>query len=93
MKEISLPIKAQQELLLRLRRIEGQARGVQRMVENGRDCVEIIHQLASIRAATYNASLFLLRHYARECQTNAADDDSAQKPLEDLIELMLRSAH
>lgn len=82
--------EAQQELLLRLRRIEGQARGVQRMVEEGRDCAEIISQLASIRAATQSASLFLLKHYARECAAKAGQDNTAERPIEDLIELMLR---
>ncbi len=85
--------EVRQELLTRLRRIEGQARGVQRMVEDGRDCAEIINQLASIRAATYSASVFLLKHYALECSTNAVGPPSSQKPLDDLIELMLRSPH
>lgn len=90
MERVSAPEKVRQEMLSRLRRIEGQARGVQRMVEERRDCAEIISQLASIRAATYSASLLLLKHYARECWAHAAGDHSAEEPLEDLIELMLR---
>jgi len=82
--------KAQQEMLSRLRRIEGQARGVQRMVEEQRDCAEIVHQLAAIRAATHSASLFLLKHYARKCWTDTAVGDAAARPLEELIELMFR---
>jgi DNA-binding FrmR family transcriptional regulator len=81
-----------QGLLSRLRRIEGQARGVQRMVEEGRNCAEITNQLASIRAATQSASVFLLKHYARECWTKAAGERAAEEPLDDLIELMLKSA-
>jgi DNA-binding FrmR family transcriptional regulator len=69
---MTVPEEVRQEMLSRLRRIEGQARGVQRMVEEGRDCAEIIHQLASIRAATHGASVFLLKHYAKECSTLAA---------------------
>jgi DNA-binding FrmR family transcriptional regulator len=87
-----LPDKVQQEMLSRLRRIEGQARGVQRMVEERRDCAEIVHQLAAIRAATHSASLFLLKHYAQECSTDAAAGDAAAKPLEDLIELVFRAS-
>jgi len=82
----------QQEMLSRLRRIEGQARGVQRMVEERRDCADIVHQLASIRAATHSASLFLLKHYARGCWADSAMDDAAAKPLEDLIELVFRTS-
>jgi len=81
-----------QEMLSRLRRIEGQARGVQRMVEEGRDCAEIIHQLASIRAATHGASVYLLKHYAAECSTLAAREGSSGKPIQELIELMLNES-
>jgi len=90
--ETRLSEKVQQEMLSRLRRIEGQARGVQRMVEERRDCAEIVHQLASIRAAAGSATRFLLKHYARECWVDAATTDATAKPLEDLIELMFRSS-
>jgi DNA-binding FrmR family transcriptional regulator len=83
---------ARQEMLSRLRRIEGQVRGVQRMVEEGRDCAEIIHQLASIRAATHGASVLLLKHYATECSTLAAKEGSSEKPIQELIELMLNAS-
>jgi DNA-binding FrmR family transcriptional regulator len=89
--QMSLDEKFQHELLTRLRRIEGQARGVQRMVEEGRDCTAITHQLNSIRAATQSASVFLLKYYARECWTKAANEQSSEVPLEDLIELMVKT--
>lgn len=81
-----------EEMLARLRRIEGQARGVQRMVEEGRDCAEIIHQLASIRAATHGASVFLLKHYAQECSTVAGKEGHADERIAELIELMLSAS-
>jgi len=87
-----VPESVREEMLSRLRRIEGQARGVQRMVEEGRDCAEIIHQLASIRAATRGASVFLLKHYAKECSTLAGKEHGADKPIEELVELMLNAA-
>jgi len=86
---MDVPEDVQQQMLSRLKRIEGQARGVQRMVEQRRDCAEIIHQLASIRAATQSASVFLLRHYAKECSHLAPGSPGSEKPLEELIELML----
>jgi len=84
--------KVQQELLSRLRRIEGQARGVQRMVEEERDCREIANQLAAMRAATQSASIMLLKNYASLCWANASEDPAAQERLGDLIELMAKSA-
>lgn len=85
---MNFPEEVRQEMLSRLRRIEGQARGVQRMVEEGRDCAEIIQQLASIRAATHSASLFLLKHYAKECSAATAREEGTAKSIEDLVELM-----
>jgi len=90
--QVSLPEKARKELLGRLRRIEGQARGVQRMVEDQRHCSEVINQLASIRAATYSASLFLLKQHARACWSDPGDGQHPEETLEDLVELMLRLA-
>jgi DNA-binding FrmR family transcriptional regulator len=87
-----VPEEVRQEMLSRLRRIEGQARGVQRMVEEGRDCAEIIHQLASIRAATHGASVFLLKHYAKECATVTAKDGGSDERIAGLIELMLNAS-
>jgi DNA-binding FrmR family transcriptional regulator len=83
--------ETQQEMLSRLRRIEGQARGVQRMVEERRDCAEIVHQLASIRAATQSATLFLLKHYARDCWVEAASR-GAEQPIEDWLELVFKAS-
>ncbi|MBC8448085.1 MAG: metal-sensitive transcriptional regulator [Chloroflexi bacterium] len=55
------------DLQHRLRRIEGQARGVQRMIDEGRDCKSILQQLAAIRSAAHQASLVLVRSYATQC--------------------------
>jgi DNA-binding FrmR family transcriptional regulator len=56
-----------EDVLLRLRRIEGQVRGVQRMVEEERDCREIVHQVAAIKAALTSVSSVVLECYTRGC--------------------------
>jgi DNA-binding FrmR family transcriptional regulator len=55
------------ELTVRLRRIEGQVRGVLRMVEEDRDCPEILQQMSAIRSALHQSSLVLARAYAIRC--------------------------
>ncbi len=55
------------ELIKRLKRIEGQTRGVQKMVEEDRNCAEILHQLTAINEAVRSASLMLAEEYAMEC--------------------------
>ena len=51
------------ELTNRLRCIEGQVRGVLRMVEEDRECPDVLQQMAAVRSATYQASLLLARAY------------------------------
>jgi CsoR family transcriptional regulator, copper-sensing transcriptional repressor len=55
------------DLTDRLKRIEGQVRGVQRMVDEGRDCRAILNQLTAVRSAAYQVSLLLVRDYATQC--------------------------
>lgn len=55
------------DLTVRLRRVEGQVRGVQKMVDDERDCSDILQQLAAIRSAVHQASLVLARSYAARC--------------------------
>lgn len=55
------------DLTARLRRIEGQVRGVQKMVEDERDCSEILQQMAAIRSAIHQTSLVLARAYVARC--------------------------
>jgi len=60
-------------LLTRLKRIEGQARGLAKMVEEDRYCVEIMQQIASLRAAADGVALILLRDHLDGCLTQAME--------------------
>jgi DNA-binding FrmR family transcriptional regulator len=55
------------DLLRRLRRIEGQVRGVERMVEDERYCIEVLTQITAIEAALDKVALGLLEDHARHC--------------------------
>lgn len=57
----------QNEVLLRLRRIEGQVRGIQRMVEENRDCRDVVVQLAAVKAAVASLNTLVAETYAQEC--------------------------
>lgn len=70
--------EAKAGLLRRVRRIEGQARGVARMIEEDRDCSEILQQLAAVRSAAHQATVSLVRSYAAECVvSNASAEEIA----------------
>ena len=58
---------AKADLLRRVRRIEGQSRGVAKMIDEDRDCSEILQQLAAVRSAAHKATIALVRAYATEC--------------------------
>jgi len=78
------------DLQRRLRRIEGQVRGVQKMLVEDRDCSEVVQQLSAIRSAVQGASLMFMREYASDCLMNVDSDDkqTREQLVEDLIGLL-----
>ncbi|CAN5515198.1 metal-sensitive transcriptional regulator [soil metagenome] len=81
-----------ENLKQRLARIEGQARGVQKMVEEDRDCQEILQQMNAILAATQNATETFMRAYAKDCLLRVDETDAAarEKLVDNLLDLMAK---
>ena len=79
-----------EELQKRLRRIEGQVRGVQKMLDEERDCREIVQQLAAIRSAVQGVGALFMKQYASDCLMGADGSDNATRALlvDDLIGLL-----
>jgi DNA-binding FrmR family transcriptional regulator len=67
------------QLLMRLRRIEGQVRGVQGMVDDERYCIDVLTQISAIQAALDKVALGLLDDHARHCVVGAEGADQADK--------------
>jgi DNA-binding FrmR family transcriptional regulator len=67
---------AKDKLVQRLRRVEGQIRGVVNMLDEERDCQEILQQLSAVRSAVQGASRIFLQEYATACLLEM-DEDSA----------------
>lgn len=70
----TLPIfdeEVRDNMIARLNRAEGQIRGVVRMVEEQRPCIEVLQQLASVQAALRGLSKSVLRNYLERCATDA----------------------
>ena len=63
--------------LVALRRIEGQVRGIERMIENGRECESMIAQLGAVRSAIESAGALLLRNYMKICFKNETASECA----------------
>jgi DNA-binding FrmR family transcriptional regulator len=66
---------AKADLLRRVRRVEGQARGIAKMIEEDRDCGEILQQLAAIRSAAHQATVMLVKAYAAECMVSESSPE------------------
>jgi DNA-binding FrmR family transcriptional regulator len=67
------------QLQTRLRRIEGQVRGVQGMVEDDRYCIDVLTQISAVQAALDKVALGLLDDHARHCIAGADGDDATEK--------------
>jgi DNA-binding FrmR family transcriptional regulator len=78
--------------LKRLRRIEGQVRGLQKMVEEDRYCPEVITQIASVQEALRGVGRQLLRNHLKHCATSAikAGPAEADRTYDELLEMMYR---
>ena len=79
-----------QQLVVRLRRAEGQLRGVQRMLEEGSDCQKVLTQLAAVKAAVDQVGLHLISERFRTCMVN--DEGGCEESFEDAVATFLRFA-
>ena len=85
-----LTADARQDLIQRLRKIEGQAQGIQRMLTDDRDCREVLNQLASVRAATRRVSLELMRYYMMSRLDDSGRLDS-EEAVDDMIKFLMHA--
>ena len=76
---------AREELIKRLQRMEGQARGVRRMIEEDRDCQDILTQLAAIRGAAHQVSVMVVKDYALNCLSDPEHSESPDEAITRLV--------
>ena len=87
--------EAKHAIVSRLRRIEGQVRGLQKMVEEERYCADVLMQLSSVQEALRGVGRALLHNHLKHCATEAirsADPGKAEAMYEELMELMYKNA-
>ena len=78
--------------LKRLRRIEGQVRGLQKMVEEDRYCADILTQVSSVHEALRSVARELMRNHLKHCAANAirSSNDEAEAMYDELVEMMYK---
>ena len=81
-----------QRNLVRLRRIEGQVRGLQKMIEDDRWCADVVAQIASVQEALRGVAKELLRHHLEHCvaSTATADAESRAAVLDEVVDVFYR---
>jgi DNA-binding FrmR family transcriptional regulator len=82
-------------LVKRLHRIEGQVRGIERMIEGDRYCIDVLTQIAAANTALESLALTILDDHVRHCVAGAlasGDEDDARTKTEELIEAVRRFA-
>lgn len=85
---------SREEIVKRLRRIEGQVRGIQRMIEEERACRDVLDQLAAIQQAVRGVSGIVAQRYAMECIESAqenASEEHTQETAAALVDAILRA--
>ena len=83
--------KDRAQLLRRLSRMEGQVRGVARMIERDEYCIDILQQTAALRAAVDAVSLLLMEDHVAGCLATAVRTGEAQTYTEEVMEVVRRS--
>ena len=92
-KAVGVDPATKERSLKRLRRIEGQVRGLQKMVEEERYCADILTQVSSVQEALRAVARELMRNHLRYCAASAirtGDETHAEAMYDELIELMRR---
>lgn len=85
--------QAKQSLVSRLRKIEGQVRGVQRMIEDERYCPDVLTQISAVHESLRSVERVLLRNHLEHCATEALrlrDEEKARRTYQELTELFYK---
>ncbi len=91
-KAVGVDAAAKTRNVKRLRRIEGQVRGIQKMVEDDRYCADILTQLSAVHEALRSVSRELMRNHLKHCASAAIrhSDERAYSMYDELVDLMFK---
>lgn len=83
--------KDRTELINRLRRIEGQARGLQRLVEHEAYCLDVLQQVEAMTAAADQVAMLVLEDHIEGCLTHAIDSGQGQPYVDEVMSVVRRA--
>jgi len=80
--------KEKSELKQRLKKVSGQITGIDKMLDEGRYCVDILQQILAARAALNKVGLILLESHTRTCVVNAIKEDRTEQGIDELMDVI-----
>ena len=81
---------SREQVLRRLARMEGQVRGVARMIERDESCVDVLQQTAALRAAIDSVSMLLMEDHVHGCVNSAVKSGDAEALTDEVMEVVRR---
>jgi len=79
------------DLIRRLKKIEGQVKGLQRMIDSDKYCVDVLVQVAAVRAAVNKVGTIIFEHHSRGCLMNAVGNEKDRDAaIEELISVLTK---
>lgn len=78
------------DLLRRLKRIEGQVRGIGRMVEEEQTCTDILMQVAAAKAALHQVGVLILENHSKVCMTRALAEGNPEEAAQEIAKVLKR---
>ena len=82
-----------QDLLRRLRKVEGQVRGLQQMIEDDRYCLDIVQQVSALSAAARKVALIVLEDHLRGCVVTAVKREGEDAALREMVTVLDKALH
>ena len=91
-KAVAVDADVKERNVMRLRRVEGQVRGIQKMVEEDRYCADIMTQISAVHEALRSVGRELMRNHLKHCATTAIrkGEGEAEAMYDELVELMYK---
>jgi DNA-binding FrmR family transcriptional regulator len=79
------------QILRRLARMEGQVRGIARMIERDETCIDVLQQTAALRAAVDSVTMLLMEDHVHGCLTKAVRSGESEAAVDEVMEVLRRS--
>ena len=82
--------KHRKKVIDRLSRIEGHIRGIKKMVEEGRDCPDLLHQLGAVKAAINRTGELILEDHIESCLIDAVNEGDSEEYVKELMDAVAK---